>query len=356
LAGNGSAYIAPERADGGPDAEPAGVADDVYALGVVLFVALTEREPEPNIDASRVQLLRPDVSPRLASAVARALARDPQDRHGSMRELISDLSSVRVPVIGEESPAPASSSTDQPTGLLETVQPLEAPPARANGRPTEASDELRRETRPRRQRPPRRTDRARLLVWGMVLLPVAAVVMVGLMLAGERGEKGKTGDSRPRAVSAQPRPVKIARADAFDPFGNPPGIEKNQDAANVFDGNPATAWSTEGYDVADMSKDGVGIWVQLAGRHEIQDVRITSDPQGWQATIYAADQPVDTLDGWKAVSSSTAVVNGKRIAVDTEGRKYAAYLVWITRLSIDTTEDSDGRHRAHIAEIQLRAA
>jgi serine/threonine-protein kinase len=94
-----TAYLSPDRVLG----KPATVADDVYAVGVVGYEALTGRRafPQHNIVAlaqailhdqlPRVGVLRPDVDPALAAAVERAMARDPRMRFpsaGAMREAL----------------------------------------------------------------------------------------------------------------------------------------------------------------------------------------------------------------------------------------------------------------------------
>jgi len=90
------AYLSPDRVRG----NPATAADDVYAVGVVGYEALTGRRafPQENIAALAqailhdqlppVGALRPDADPALAAVVERAMARDPGMRFhsaGAMR-------------------------------------------------------------------------------------------------------------------------------------------------------------------------------------------------------------------------------------------------------------------------------
>src|SRR5437660_470557 len=83
------AYLAPERLNG----EPASAQSDIWASGAVLFEALAGAKPFPGATplamVSAIQAgaplslrqLRPQVSPRTAGAVERAMAARPEDRY-----------------------------------------------------------------------------------------------------------------------------------------------------------------------------------------------------------------------------------------------------------------------------------
>src|SRR5437764_10613819 len=127
-------YLAPEQASG----KPVSPATDVYSLGVVLwellagdvpfvgenFVAVALRhvnEPAPSLHERR-----PDVSPRLDAAVARALAKDPAHRFPSMTAFAQELRACLAEVEGD-APAPAPVEDAE----LTLITPPPSVPARA---------------------------------------------------------------------------------------------------------------------------------------------------------------------------------------------------------------------------------
>jgi serine/threonine protein kinase len=93
------AYLSPDRVLG----RPATAADDVYALGVVGYEALTGRRAFPQENPAAlaqailhdnlppIAALRPDVDPALGAVVAHAMARDPAMRFHSARAMRAAL-------------------------------------------------------------------------------------------------------------------------------------------------------------------------------------------------------------------------------------------------------------------------
>ena len=96
------AYMAPEMVDG--DGKLLGVHTDVFLLGAMLYEALTGQTPYSGKSLFAIMMeahvCKPpefgeDVSPELAAICRRAMAREPEDRFGSARELRDALYDYR---------------------------------------------------------------------------------------------------------------------------------------------------------------------------------------------------------------------------------------------------------------------
>ncbi|WP_441286495.1 serine/threonine-protein kinase [Sorangium sp. KYC3313] len=106
------AYMAPEQAKG-DEIDPRA---DIYAVGAVLYHALTGRRPFERSDPTAVLLavmteeppplrsLNPEIPPGLEAVVQRAMAKEREGRHASMGELASEL----APYEEAASPGPPS--------------------------------------------------------------------------------------------------------------------------------------------------------------------------------------------------------------------------------------------------------
>jgi serine/threonine protein kinase len=123
-------YLSPEQLRG----EKASERSDVFALGVVLYEMATGDNPfrRNNAVDTFTAILRDDPPPldpklgpvpvELSLLLGRALAKKPEDRYPSARELAADLRAVRPhvapPALESEEPMAASSGRRPPSSLL----------------------------------------------------------------------------------------------------------------------------------------------------------------------------------------------------------------------------------------------
>jgi eukaryotic-like serine/threonine-protein kinase len=301
-----SEYISPEQARG----ESVDFRSDVYSLGAILYELSTGEVPfqgENPISVAMRHLHEPvpsararrrEVPTRLDAAIRRTMAKDPEERFGSMDELIAELEAcLRGLGDGEETivlPAPV---------------------------------------RPRRgRRGARRFVRA--LVLSLLALGVVAAAAVGAFaLAGLFESSGD--DDGGAAVGS---PISLQAA-AYDPFGD--RTEHDGEAANATDDDPQTYWRTEEY-VDGLQKDGVGLRLDAGTRVKPTRFVVTTDTPGFKAEIRAGSSAGGSFDD--VVSSNQTVEQSTTFPVKTDGARY--FVVWITELQPGTNV------AAHVNEVR----
>ena len=201
-----------------------------------------------------------------------------------------------------------------------------------------------------------------------VVLVVATFVMLSLLVGycGLRGLSSSTSLSKSTpagtvTVSAPPvtvppnagasgpagvSPIAILSATGFDPQGDQ--SENNGMAARVYDGNLATAWTSELYTTAQFGnlKKGVGVLLNLGQPTSVRHVAIDLGIGPVDVTVYAATGA--TLTG--ATLIGTASGASGRIQLNAKGTMPRAQyvVVWFTKLAPD-----GGQFGAAISEIAL---
>jgi predicted Ser/Thr protein kinase len=292
-----SDYIAPEQAQG----QPVDAQTDVYSLGVVLYELLTGEVPYDgeNFVAVAMQHVhqpvpsvldrRPDVPPRLDLVLQRAMAKRPQDRHGSMGEFCDDLEASLAALDGY--------------GGDESERTLVVPAARRRGGGRGVAR--------RRQR--RRTPGV-LIVLALVVLALAGGVY--LLVDGVQNKDGGGGGA------AAASNAKVTAFAAYDPEGT--GGEHDAEVPRATDGNPATYWTTEDYQ--DFTKSGVGIVLESKPAAALSRLTVTTDTPGFPAKIRASNSP---SAGFVDVSPEKPVGGTTTFDLDTKDKAYRYYLVWL---------------------------
>jgi eukaryotic-like serine/threonine-protein kinase len=296
-------YLAPEQASG----KPVSPATDVYSLGVVLwellvgdvpfsgenFVAVALRhvnEPPPYL-----RELRPDVSPRLAAVVERALAKDPDQRFPSMAAFAAELRAC-LAELEEAAPPP-----EDDAALTLVTRPAPAPRRRA-------------------RQPRRRALWAVLLALAAAAAAFAAVFLVAGSGHGHHGGSGGGG-------GGSGAPVQLQGVGDYDPQGT--GGEHSSTAPLATDGNPSTAWTTETYGNQDFGglKDGLGLVLDAGRSVKLAQLTVTTPTPGFTAEIQAGDSPTGSF----TVDSSSKTVTGTT-TFTLNGATARYYVVWLTQL------------------------
>jgi predicted Ser/Thr protein kinase len=302
-----SNYLSPEQASG----KPVTPATDVYSLGVVLYELLTAEVPFPGDNFVAVAMkhlndpppdilqIRPDVPLRLASALDRALEKEPERRFASMEAFAAELR-----------------QSLEELGSFDAEHTFIAPsPVLREGAPHRA-----------------RTRRPRWPLYLLLGLIGAAAIAAGVLtLGGSNGKHTGTG------AAATGGPVTLAGVSGYDPQGT--GGEHDADAAKAADGNPSTFWYTEHYRSADFGglKDGVGLVLDAGSATKLARVTVTSDTPGFTARIESGSSPsgpFTPVSGTQTVNASTTFT--------VSGATARYYVVWITSLgshqSVDVNE------------------
>jgi len=335
-------YLSPEQVEG----RPLDPRSDIYALGVVLYESATGQPPfaADNVTATALarlhapptapRTLRADLPPALEAIVMRAMARRPEDRYptaAAMRDALEHVD-LRPPGVDDAT----TTTRPDPTAAYQvgaTATYPAAGPATFPGYTTYA---------PAPARPTVRTGDRRS--WpALALLLVVVAVTLGLVgvLLGRTEPARDLFDGTPLGGGD---PLDVTAVTDFDPLGR--GGEHPELTANVDDGDPATAWTTEQYNSELSSlKEGVGLVLTLASPSSVSEVEVTTETTGWAAEIYVAESPAPDLGGWGEPRAGGSALSGDH-TFDVDGADGSAVLVWLT--------DVGDSGRAVLGEIEVR--
>jgi hypothetical protein len=296
-----SDYISPEQATGKVVDERA----DQYSLGVLLFELLTGEVPyggdgivavalkHVHDPIPSVRTRRPEIPQRVDDLVRRAMAKRPEERFPTLEEMAAEIDACLAEV-GEP---------EEFADRTEIIAP--APPPREDGA------ERRRRGIPWQ------------LLAGLVVLAVG-VVAVWTLATGRFDPSG--GDGGGAAASG----VELRAVRDWDPEGD--GVEHPERVPQATDGNPATAWTTESYRDFSATKPGVGIVLDAGRRVELGGLAVTSEAPGFTAVVQAGNR----VEGpFETVSEEQAVEERTTFDLDTSGRAFRFYVLWITGMDGD---------------------
>lgn len=333
-------YLAPEQVRG----EGVDPRTDLYSLGVVLYEMLCGRPPfTADTDAAtalarlhrdplRPRQVRPSVPKPLEEIVCRAMAREPDDRFGSAADLRAALLAAGA------APSPVNDLTA--TAFTPAPEHTMAGPTPVGTAPEGAA--------PGAHPSFRQTERSWLIPTVVVVLVAVALGVAGLLI-DRSGAGDLLGDVR-EAIggTAAAAIVPVTTADAFDPAGD--GEENGHDAPLAVDGDPATAWRSEGYDNRDITllKPGFGLVLQLESVKQLTSIEVDSPNEGWKAQVYVALSDPGELGGWGEPVTTTEELAAGTSEIDLGDTRGGAVLLWI----IDRGA-SPGRAPMETSEIRV---
>ena len=300
-----------------------GDADDVVALGSLLYFALTSRWPGD--DAG-------DLPP--APTEEGRLCSPRQVRAGVPRDLDRLVTDCLLRNPG--TPASAAEVATRITALrhagepTQLILPVVEPDAPA----------------PRRFRVPI------LVASGLAVVLLGYVVVVSLTGAGGVGaplDLLRHNSAATTSLSASPTPAgaavasakssgtplstfPLAKADSFDPLGD--GSEEQSQAHFAIDNDPTTAWNTERYKQANFGgrKAGVGLLVDAGTAVAPSQVTVDFVAPGTTFDIRSADTDGTTLAAFTVQGSETTARTTSASVTITDKTPHRYWLLWITHL------------------------
>jgi hypothetical protein len=295
-------------------------ADDVRAVGAVLFAALTGRWPLPGWGGLPV-----------VAGTAAAHGRPRAVRAGVPRE----LDAVTAQAL--------SGGYGSAQGLARALSTLPARPLDAVPEP-----------------PPPRPDTVRRWLWRVVPpLLVAAIGITGWLVGSDLGRvpllarqphavlppANQTGPQHARVRLVWRRPPTTT---SFDPGGD--GQENQDAAALAVDRDPTTAWTTDRYQGNPHLgglKPGVGLLLDLGhpATVEVADLALTA--AGADVELRAGDQPPSAARDLPVVARRADAGTTWKVTL-TKPVRARFWLLWFTSLPPDS-----GGYRVGVAEVAL---
>jgi serine/threonine protein kinase len=295
-------YVAPEQTLG----QDIDGRADVYSLGCVLYRCLTNEVPFPRnlqtaVIAAHLMSERPkpsSLAPGLPrewdGVVAKAIAKNREERYGTCSELIEAATDVLRPSEGRATTVKRASPTSGPS-LPTVLQPA------ARGSRTQAPVEDGPASEPRHGPPELaqspgevgadRSRRQRLRVWGAIL--IGGLLLGGLLTAllpRMLSEPGIEPSERPDSNRA---PAPLARSGRIAYLEGPESKPSLQVVALPFESSPGQEALSQGEEMLRPDWSPNGRWIVFAAREQGSDLDIWAiDSDAGQRDL-VVDTPAD---------------------------------------------------------------
>lgn len=335
-----------------PDTKPE---DDIRGIGAALYALLVNRWPLPEsgvrsglAPAERLaggQLVEPlSVDPDIPFQISTAAVRSVQEG-GGIRSASTLLNLLQQ-----------AAAVAERTDLLDPVDetPGHQPPTRSSAPPDSKALARRRRN---------------LIVGagaGVAILVIALLVLASVLnrifgdvsglnqdQLGLNTPSTTSSTSSTASGSATPgRVVKPLAATVFSPGGE---ADAPSLAGLAIDGDPATSWPTDTYhDAAPFPgfKNGVGLLLKLPQPTVVGQVTIDISSTGTKVEIRSSPTPTPAkLEDTTVLTPATSLHPGHNTIPVKESSTTSNLLVWISTLGT-----TDGKSRADVSEITVRAA
>jgi serine/threonine protein kinase len=343
---DGRVVLADARADSGDDVER-----DIRAIGGILYFALTGRWPHAEVGSSTI----PDATRDAAGALA-----TPRQIRAGVPAYLDDLT---MDLLDKRVQAPDSDALAVELGRLDA-----------------SSDDDYEDVGPLRFAPSTSPEPGRnnnKIIFGIVALAVIAIVglVFGIRAITSSGTPSSKGtattqagggpaDSTTDDATPAPTPAKIPLTAGMVRIVDPPGGDRsNSDQAkNVVDGDPDTAWTTHHFNSAKFGnvKPGMGVLINLGTPRNLSDVRVETSSPGASMEIRtgtngytdasSGDQKV--YDTFKKLGDGDDKSDGTtRVFSDFDpNTNYQYVLVWVTQLP--RADDGD-RYQLSMDEVSV---
>jgi hypothetical protein len=155
----------------------------------------------------------------------------------------------------------------------------------------------------------------------VLIVVLAASLVAGgtyLLLSSDSAKKAL------HVSSAPSKPVRLQGIVAFDPEGD--NSEHDDEAGAATDGDPSTAWTTEQYQPGGFTKEGVGLVLRAPRPAALGKMTVDGTGTPFNAVIEGSDSP--NAD-FVPVSDHKDVSGSATFSIDTNGKRYRYYLVWL---------------------------